>query len=393
MKILHIINYYHEGFGYQENFIAYYQKKLGHEVLVITSDWYFPFPEYDSTIFTRLGKRHIGSGKFVDNNVNIIRKKSFFQKIGPPGIVWFSVYKELKKFRPDIIHVHGATNLILPELFIFQKKFAYKIFIDSHQDASVQNESNNFIYQLYYSIWRFFFRILNKKKIIRQFLPITKSAKYWLTDKLDIDEQSMTILPLGVDINTMKYEAILEYNFRKKYKIQNKMVLVNAGKQYQKKRIDWIIDVAILALKSKVNIFLILVGEASISYNKLLNEKLNLLGSKNFLRLPFLKRDELKSVYCASDIGIWPGIPSNTIQEAMACKVSLILPDDDIVGHLIENNGIKESQNLDKVVSFIKSLSKDKKKLFSYKESSAKLANKYNWENITLELLKIYKNF
>ena len=37
MKIVHIQQYFNEGFGYQENVLPYYQKKLGHDVIMITS--------------------------------------------------------------------------------------------------------------------------------------------------------------------------------------------------------------------------------------------------------------------------------------------------------------------------------------------------------------------
>ena len=57
MRILHVIHYYHEGFGYQENWLAAHQIKLGHEVCVVTSDYYFPFPNYEATMAPTLGSR------------------------------------------------------------------------------------------------------------------------------------------------------------------------------------------------------------------------------------------------------------------------------------------------------------------------------------------------
>ena len=40
-KILHIINYYQEGFGYQENYLPKCQKSFGFDVKVLTSDFTF----------------------------------------------------------------------------------------------------------------------------------------------------------------------------------------------------------------------------------------------------------------------------------------------------------------------------------------------------------------
>ena len=91
MKILHVINYYHEGFGYQENWLPYWQKELGNEVLVAASDYYFPFAGYNSTMKHRLGERHVGRGLYKDNGVNIVRLKSFFDSVGSAGILYFNI--------------------------------------------------------------------------------------------------------------------------------------------------------------------------------------------------------------------------------------------------------------------------------------------------------------
>ena len=40
----------------------------------------------------------------------------------------------------------------------------------------------------------------------------------------------------------------------------------------------------------------------------------------------------------------------------MACNVAVILPDNDIVGHLVDNNGLLESENENNIVNFIEFL-------------------------------------
>ena len=112
-KILHIINYYHEGFGYQENYLPVCQKNLGYQVKVLTSDYYFPFPDYDKSVRKILGCRKVGVGIFNDKGIDVIRKKSLFSSIFPAGILYFSVESTIKEFKPDFIHIHGATNLWL----------------------------------------------------------------------------------------------------------------------------------------------------------------------------------------------------------------------------------------------------------------------------------------
>ncbi|MFC1652369.1 glycosyltransferase family 4 protein [Planctomycetota bacterium] len=389
MKILHVINYYQEGFGYQENWLPFYQKELGHEVLVATSDYYFPFIDYDNTMKKRLGERYVGVGSFQDKGVRIVRLKSVFDSIGSAGILYIGISNVLVDFMPDVVHVHGATNLCIPNLVRLKKKYAYKLFVDTHMDYSVARKNGGYKEKLFYAIWKGYYHSYGAKKAISKFLPITRDARKWAADKLLLADSDMAMSPLGVDTKSMFYDEEQSNRFRKKHGLVGKTVVVNAGKQHQAKRIDWIIDVVHQSIERGADVFLILVGSAGKEYDSLIKEKLEKM-SGTYLRLPFLEREELRTVYSACDIGIWPGMPSNTIQEAMACKVAIILPNDDIVGHLIDGNGLTESQDPDVAADYICSLSQDKGLLETHKTRSADIASKYSWQSITKDLMDIY---
>ena len=137
---------------------------------------------------------------------------------------------------------------------------------------------------------------------------------------------------------------------------------------------------------------LVLVGHADEQYEAILQKRLLHLDAL-VIRLPFLDRAELRKVYAGSDLGIWPGIPSNTIQEAMAGQCALILPDDKIVGHLIDGNGLKESSNCEHAADYVVSLSNDPVRLTNEQSRSATLARRYSWATITKDLLRIYEDF
>ena len=391
MKILHIINYYHEGFGYQENFLAHYQKKLGHEAKILTSDYYFPFNNYDTTMRKVLGERNKGVGVFQDNGVTLIRKKSIFSN-GRPGVICFSISSVLTDFTPDIVHVHGATNIWIPQLIYYQSKLKFKIFIDSHQDFSVENYSKSVINRFYYWLWSTYHHVLIQKKKINKYLPITKQSGDWLSNRLKVPKSMQTISPLGVDLSSMFYSEYDDARLRKKWNAEDKLVIVNAGKQYKEKEILWIIEIAISLHARGVKIFLVLVGMADELYDKEINTRLTKLDNDSWVRLPFLKRKELRCVYSASDIGVWPGIPSNTIQEAMACRVALLLPNNNIVGHLIDGNGTYISTSVARTVDDLCNLVFSKESLNQMKLESQKVVSNYSWKKITIDLLNLYKS-
>lgn len=393
MRILHVIHYYHEGFGYQENWLAAHQIKMGHEVRVLTSDHYFPFPNYDHTMRPKLGARHVGPGTFYDGDVQIIRKASRAQNIGPAGVIWFSIQDEVKAFEPDIVHLHGATSPLFFSLIKLRETLGFKLFVDSHQDSKVEGNSESSVYKVYYKMWRYFLHRRQLKRHVARYLPITVGAQDWLQTKLRLSTEEMTINPLGVDLDSMSFNQSERESFRSRHRIEDDItVIVNAGKQYPGKRIDWVIEVARATEQKGAPIALILVGHADADYEAQIEQSLATLKGP-IIRLPFLDRSELRAVYAGSDVGIWPGIPSNTIQEAMAGQCALILPDDRLVGHLVDGNGLLESSDCERAADFIVSLAEDPKRKRQSQIRSARLAQRYSWSNITSDLMNIYEEF
>ena len=183
-----------------------------------------------------------------------------------------------------------------------QDKLGYEIFVDSHQDPKVEGASETPIYRAYYAMWRYLFHQRGLKHKVARFLPITQAAQKWLEDKLKLSTDCMTISPLGVDLESMSLNVSARTRFRTQHNLDNHLVLVNAGKQYPAKRIDWIIEVAQAAAQRGVPIALILVGSADSAYNDLIERTLAKVKIKS-LRLPFLDRVELCEVYSAADIG------------------------------------------------------------------------------------------
>ena len=137
---------------------------------------------------------------------------------------------------------------------------------------------------------------------------------------------------------------------------------------------------------------LILVGSAPDHYDKRIAEKLANLSSESWLRFPLMARSELREVYSAADLGIWPGVPSNTIQEAMGCGVAIALPDEDSTNHLIEGNGLHIS--IDDIMGSTEKLidiAENPNLLLNMKKKSIVIAGNYSWNSISKDLMKIYE--
>ena len=71
----------------------------------------------------------------------------------------------------------------------------------------------------------------------------------------------------------------------------------------------------------------------------------------------------------------------------------MILPDDDIVGHLIQDNGIATASDVDAAAEYIAALHSEPDRLVQAQTASIALAQRYSWATISADLLKIYTEF
>jgi hypothetical protein len=380
------MNYYQENMGYQENWLPHYQKKLGNYVEVLTSDKYFNFPDYKISMKPILGDRHVGTGTYYDNDIKIIRKKSYFE-YSKRNIILFDTLDYLNKFMPDIVHLHGSTNLNIFNIIKYVKNNNTKLFIDSHSDYN-NTGVNSLANKIYYKYWSLYYKKIDK--FINYFLPITNNSLRYLNQEFKIPINKMIINHLGVNINKFYFDQKENIKLRDKYNIEDKIVIINAGKQNEDKKIDFIINtIKLLIIKYKItNIVLILIGNSNSEYAKKID--LASIGiEKNIIRIPFLKNDKLKDYYSVADIGIWPSA-SNTIQEAMACNVGMLLPRNEVLSHLIKDNGFfMESFDENEVALSLKDMITSES-YKNFKINSRKLIELYSWRNIAKESLTIY---
>ena len=278
------------------------------------------------------------------------------------------------------------------QCYSFTKKMGFKIFIDSHQDFGVESYKSNLAYRLFYIFWAKVHHLLIKFSIVDKYLPITKASQAWLAHRLKVPLKNQIISPLGTDLSLMNYSEGLESEFRKENGAENKFIIVNAGKQYEGKNILFIIEIAKQLREKGIDLLLVLVGSAPDEYDKKIIEQLGCLSSDSWVRFPLMPRTEWRKVYCAADLGIWPGIPSNTIQEAMGCGVALALPYDDSTRHLVDGNGVHI--HLDDMLRSSEELveiAKNSSRLLDMKKRSIVLAREFSWESISKDLIEIYE--
>lgn len=389
MKILHLINYFNDKLGYQENKLINFQKNNGHDVCLITSDRYFPFQNYEKNYQNFLGKRIVGAKKYFYKNVKIIRKKIFFESKKNAQCFFFNIL-DVIKFNPDVIHVHNCGTYTFISTFIYSFLFRKKVFVDCHQDQ--QNTRDGLINKIHHTIWKIIYKIFTK--IIIKFLPINEDSKKFVLKNYNIHKDKIIISPLG-------YEKFSKKSFNNNKNLQkknngNELIIINSGKQNYSKKTHLLVELTKILNLRKKNVKLILIGNNDGTYKNFLNYKIrktqNIIGQNKIIRFPFINKKLLRYYLSISDIAIWPGIPSITIQESLYLGNILMLPKNSASFHLIVSEYLIFHNNIFKTANNLIKILENKNILNQIKLKNKNILKKIDWYNINKDLEKIYEN-
>jgi len=374
MKIVHVTAEFQPELGYEEYYLALNQRKLGHDVYVITTD---VTPEIPN-----IKKEKIGFSEY--NRIKIFRLKHLFKIrdfIYAPGMK-----KLLKKINPDIVHAHEARQLFPALSSLYKKELGYKLIVDQHD------------YDVFNTIKAKLFTLLVRKNIVRfamrkadKIITITPEAINFLRNTYKIKEPIISLW-LGADYNHFHFRENERKRLRKEIASNGEVVLITLGQIGRVKKLEMLIKAA-KKFSNKYKIKLLIVGGGDEIYLRELKSLAENLDNITFIRK--LSQDEIPSYYSAADIGVWPFRATITMIEAMACKLPIVIPNLNVVNHLIENNnGLNfEANNQQDFENAIEKLIKDKKLRKQMGKNSEEIViKKFDYKIIAKILIEIYQD-
>lgn len=400
MKIVHIIKYFQPKLGYQETFLAKEHMKMGHEVYVITSDRYYPFPHYDSTAQNILGDRIIGVGRFIEEGFKIIRLKLSFEN----AIYYYlkGLTNEIREIRPDIVINHGIIAPVIPLQLSFLKIiFQFKLVIDSHY-VRLPNVSRSYLSRSYLlkksikSIIKLIFRpifglIINK--MADKVVGVSEDTCDFLREYLHIRDAKLDFIPLGAAPELFKFDREMRKQIRRRYRIkENDIVLIYTGKIIKKKGVHLLIKACTL-LKSKYNnLKLLIVGNADYRYLDYLRKLIAYHGiEKQVIFVQMVENKNLSKFFSASDISVVPLELSVGMLEAASNGLPIIIPQIHGLEHRIKNrNGFSvEPGNVNDLSKKIELLVSNKQLRIEMGKRSRELIEKeLSWSVIAKKFLE-----
>src|SRR3989344_4150214 len=325
MKILIVIDYFEPQLGYSENFFSKEFIKLGHEVWVLTSNYYFPFPNYKQTMQSALGDRILKPGVVWDKGIKIIRKKLIFEIFAR---AFFGGHDEIiKQFNPDIVIVNKSAGFSAVLIALLKKKYSFKLFCYDSLLPSELNRGNKWLKEAVYYLFRICFSdALNSS--VDKFIAVQEQTKDVMVKYFGI-KKHIDIIPLGTDIESFRFGNKERLALRKNYQIQEKdFAILYTGKLIEAKGVDLLFN-AFNKLASNIqNIKMLVVGDGTDNYKKSCLKLVAEKYQKNVIFIPFQPKEQLYKYYSAADVAVWPLQESTSMNDAAACELPFIANDE-----------------------------------------------------------------
>ncbi len=382
MRIVFVTQFFSKGMGYTENMLPKFLSKLGHEVLVLTSDLqvYGNSLKYKSNYQSFLGEANCG--EVVENYQGFTLKRvkhySLKNYIGLKGL-----RKAIEEFQPDIIQFSQAAGLDTFTTLIFKFKLNCPIFTECHQHKSIAKtfikKKGNFINlkKFFYLLTRTFPSWVAHKRIEKCF-AISPDCLKVANVNYGVPKKKLILLPLGTDTENFhpcnsKIDRINRVKIRKNLNVDDNEILVIYTGRFSDNKDPLTLARAINILRKKnLKYKAIFIGSG---------EQANQIAIKDGCSiLDFQIQENLANFYRAADIAVWPREDSMSMLDAASSGLPLIVSDE--IGELdrIKGNGFTyKDKNVASLVSVLSKLSDKslRKKLGII--GRKKMINSFSW--------------
>ncbi len=319
MKILMLCDFYDERLQYQENLLAKYYAKNGHDVTIVASTFRdvaaYCAAKYD---------RNDPASTHLDGRVKVIRLPyslnllNKLRKFGGVGAI-------LRRERPDLIFVHDI-HLNLSDAAEHKRRHpGCRIVMDYHADYA--NSAKNWIsLNILHKIIRkaVFWR---HRRFIDKIYPVAPTSAVFLNEVYGVPIQEMELFPLGADTDLAKnvMEERAGAVIRKAHGIPDDAIVVfSGGKLTPAKKTHVLVD-AFLQIADP-SLHLLVVGDALESdgdYGRRLAGRC--AGNPRAHFIGWVPGGDVYRYMDACDLAVFPASQSVLWQQALSMGLPLIV--------------------------------------------------------------------
>ena len=309
MKILHLapLSPYNVGWGYQENLLPKYQRKLGHEVALVVST------RESSTN----GRVDVPEETFSlpDGTVVHRRRRLFGNSVLGKFLSYTSVMDILLAFKPDLVLVHSLTTMSVFQAVNYKKKYNPNCVIihDNHADENIGRLRFRLLTDVCYRYWAFINRF--SLPYVSRYYGVTPWRREFIVNRFRIPEDKTDVLIMGADVDEIDFSS--RERFRReldsKYGTKDSFLIITGGKIERNKNVAPLME----AVRGMSNVKLIVFGNVSDDYS----QEVQAAQNENVIMMGFQNNKRIYELLLAADLAIFPGQHSVLWEQACACKI------------------------------------------------------------------------
>lgn len=389
MRILSVVDYYQPRLGYGSYYISKTLVELGHKVTLLTSNFYYPFPNYKETVGKMLGERRLPVSVKNENGVTVVRKKMIFEVF--TRAIFGGQLEYLKKVKPGIVLIDKTASFHTVVFSLLKPFFGFRLIsIDAHLPSGLMAEGNQFSKKVFYFIFRILFSGLINSRVDK-FIAVQEDTRKIMTTYYGVKSKKIVHIPLGTDLKLYKFNKNERAAVREKYRIKGSdFVAVYTGKIIKEKGVHILFSAFNKIAAKDVNIKLLLVGAANREYEQRCLELLDSKYHKRVIWVGFQEVGDLYKYLSASDVGVWPLQESMSMNDAASCGLPFIA--NNHIGarlRLSNNNALLYKEgNVNDLAKHIDFLYKHKKISKEMGKRGRKLMeSKFDWKVIAAQYI------
>lgn len=391
MRIVHVSDTFQPQLGYQDFFLAREQLRCNHDVAVVTADRYFRFPNYESTVAPILGPRFIGSGRFYELGIPVIRLPVRFEigtKLWLKGLI-----SVLTSLEPDVVHVHNISNFTATRIAVTKSRVGGRLLYDDHMHYSILRKRGP-VTRAAQSIQRAVFggRIASAGDA---FVAICEETADLMVRHYGIPASRIVVIPLGVDVEQFAPTPAVRREVRRGLGLQDhEVVFTYTGKVIRAKGPDILVEAALHLQRAGHPVRVLLVGGGDEVYVR----EIRSMGSRAELaRLlvqhPPVPNAELCRLMNAGDAGVWPREESMSMLEAASCGLPIVIKESDgIRDRVAAGNGLmyREADVADLARCLTELLDRERREQMG-RRGRQLVVEHYSWKRISERFVALYE--
>lgn len=330
-RILNIVHIaanapYNDYWGYQENLLPKFHRKMGHNVVMVTTSKTFK----DGVIINTDTDDY-----YLNDGVRIIRReyKKYPTKKITGLLSYIPVCDLLNEVKPDYIFFHALISWSILDVVNYVKKNPDVVVVqDNHMDYNIGNQTRTIMNKLV----REWYRCLNRKtiKYISKVYGVTPWRMKYAIDYFGIPEEKADVLIMGADDDYLNLanKSAIRYEMRKTYNISDKDFLVVTGGKIDKRKKT---DILVEACSEMPDIKLLIFGKVSEDVAEYFDKTIKAYDNLEYVG--WIDSNKVYDYFFAADLVFFPGQHSVLWEQACASKVPCVFEKWDGMEHV--NNG------------------------------------------------------